>query len=137
MIIFHTIALSISLLLTSCAIAAPKLADTDWHKRRATQCVDVDLNNWKHPARKVLIERGAKISRLQLCNAGKYPVHTVDLPYDPQGQTQEYFEPLYMAMRTANGSWPFALVSTSDQVAIDVSCTKKGTAAAVIEGFAE
>jgi hypothetical protein len=104
----------------------PSLADTHLFAKQVKDCKDVDLNSWHHPTRKVLVDRGASIERVSLCNGGKYPVFYVRFRYDPMGQTRDYFEPLYAAMGTANGKWPFAFVATSDDLVITLSFDANG-----------
>lgn len=88
----------------------PLLSDTRLYREVANNCKNVDLENWQHPTRKVLLERGVILKKVELCNDGKYPIYHVRLPYDPGGQTQDYFNPLYVAMYGANGKWPYAMV---------------------------
>ncbi|MGY3882326.1 hypothetical protein [Aeromonas veronii] len=81
----------------------PLLSDTRLYREVANNCKNVDLENWQHPTRRVLLERGVIFKKVELCNDGKYPIYHVRLPYDPAGQTQDYFNPLYVAMYGANG----------------------------------
>jgi hypothetical protein len=92
----------------------------------AKNCSIEDLRTWRHPVRSVLIERGAKIEQVQLCNDRVYPIFFVRFPYDPQGQTASYFSPLYNAMRRANGGYPFSFVSVADNTIINVSYRQNG-----------
>lgn len=109
------------LILPSLAFALPALEKTELYTTKATDCHDVDLGTWKHPARAVLEKNDIKLERVQLCNNDHYPIFTGDVPYDPTGQTKTYFLPLYQQMRKANGSWPYALVASSDDIIVYVS----------------
>lgn len=109
------------LILPSLAWALPALKDTELFSSKATDCHDVDLRTWQHPARAVLEKNDIKLERVQLCNAGHYPIFTGQVPYDPTGQTKNYFLPLYQELRKANGKWPYAIVATSDDIVVYVS----------------
>lgn len=87
-------------------------------------CKELNLKSWNHPTKQILLSNKVKIERVLLCNAGKYPVFFVDLPYDPQGQTASYFNPLYAKMRKANGGWSYSFVATSDNTIVNVSYTQ-------------
>lgn len=89
---------------------APLLLDTRLYKEVTYNCISADLENWRHPTKKVLLERGVILKKVELCNDKKYPIYHVRLPYDPTGKTQDYFHPLYTAMYKANGKWPYAIV---------------------------
>ncbi len=91
-------------------------------------CTSVDLGSWSHPTKSLLIKKGAKLEQVQLCNNKRYPVFFVDFPYDPQGQTKDYFLPLYAEMKKANGGWPYSFVATSDNTIISIKYEKKGMA---------
>lgn len=109
------------LILPSLAWALPALKDTELYSSKATDCHDVDLKTWQHPARAVLEKHDIKLERVQLCNEGHYPIFTGQVPYDPTGQTKNFFLPLYEEMRKANGKWPYAIVATSDDIVVYVS----------------
>lgn len=109
------------LILPSLVLALPALKDTELYSSKATDCHDVDLATWQHPARVVLEKNDIKLERVQLCNEGHYPVFTGQVPYDPTGQTKTYFLPLYQEMRKANGKWPYAIVANSDNIVVYVS----------------
>ncbi len=88
-------------------------------------CTSVDFGSWNHPTKSLLIQKGAKLEKVQLCNNKRYPVFYVDFPYDPQGQTKDYFLPLYAEMKKANGGWPYSFVATSDNTIISIKYGKK------------
>lgn len=118
----------ILLLLFSSACVAqelPTLKATELFKS-LKGCASVDLGSWNHPTKSLLIQRGAKLEKVQLCNNRRYPVFYVDFPYDPQGQTEDYFLPLYREMKKANGGWPYSFVATSDNTIISIEYGKKG-----------
>jgi hypothetical protein len=100
-------------LLASQAMAYPALKDTELYTQKTTDCQDVDLATWQHPARTVLEKSGIKLERVQLCNQGRYPIFQGEVPYDPQGQTKDFFLPLYEQLRKANGKWPYVLVASN------------------------
>lgn len=124
------------LLLPSLAYALPALEDTELYSSKATDCHDVDLATWKHPARAVLEKNDVKLERVQLCNDGHYPIFTGEVPYDPTGQTKTYFLPLYQQMRKANGKWPYAIVASSDDIVVYVSYPAEEGIALDYEQFA-
>ncbi|MFL1491901.1 hypothetical protein [Pseudomonas antarctica] len=59
----------------------------------------------------------------------------MQVPYDPRGQTKDFFLPLYEHMRKANGKWPCALVVSSDAVVVYVSYPKDDGTSLDYEGF--
>jgi len=69
-------------------------------------------------------DAGVEIIKVQLCNDDKYPIFTVGFKYDPQGVTDDYFDPLYAKMAQANGFWPFSFVDVEDSLIIDVGADK-------------
>ncbi len=129
--------LPLVLLLPALALAGTPLEKTELYTTLASDCHDVDLRTWEHPTRLVLEKNGIKLNRLQLCNGGRYPVFFVDLPYDPQGQTLDFFMPLYEQMRKANGKWPYAFVAGSDGQVVYISYRDDGTIARDFEFFAQ
>lgn len=124
------------LLFTCLASALPTLENTQLYSGTASDCRDVDLAIWQHPTRKVLVKNDIKLERVQLCNGGHYPIFQVQLPYDPRGQTKNYFLQLYEQMRAANGKWPYALVASSDAVVVYVSYPKDDGIALDYESYA-
>lgn len=104
----------------------PELASTELYTRDAKDCHDVDLSTWRHPTRTVLEKSDIKVDKVQLCNGGHYPIFHVQLPYDPQGQTNSFFVPLYHRMKAANGKWPYAIVDTRGNTVVYVSYDKNG-----------
>lgn len=97
---------------------APDLARTEFYTATVHGCRPLDLSTWRHPARQVLLDARATIAKVELCNDGKLPVFTVALPFDPDGQTADYFDKLHANLAYANGFWPYALVDTADDVII-------------------
>jgi len=124
------------LLLPSLAHALPALKDTTLYTTTAHDCHDVDLATWQHPTRTLLEKNNFQLERIQLCNGGHYPIFQVQAPYDPRGQTKDFFLPLYEDMRKANGKWPYALVVSSDAVVVYVSYPKADHISLDYEGFA-
>lgn len=123
------------LLLPSLANALPVLKDTTLYTTTAHDCVDVNLATWQHPTRTLLEKNNFQLERIQLCNGGHYPIFQVQAPYDPRGQTKDFFLPLYEHMRKANGKWPYALVDSSDAVVVYVSYPKDDEISLDYEGF--
>ncbi|MGU9812650.1 hypothetical protein [Pseudomonas sp. LF052] len=123
------------LLLPSLAHALPALKDTMLYTTTAHDCVDVNLTTWQHPTRTLLEKNNFQLERIQLCNGGHYPIFQVQAPYDPRGQTKDFFLPLYEHMRKANGKWPYALVDSSDAVVVYVSYPKDDEISLDYEGF--
>jgi hypothetical protein len=119
------------------AFAAPALEKTDLHSHLANHCRDVALDHWSHPTADVLKKAGVAISKLQLCNGGKYPIFTVRFKFDPNGQTADFFEPLYANMAVANGFWPFSFVDLEDDTIVNVGANRKRELKISFEDFQE
>ncbi|NLR74893.1 MULTISPECIES: hypothetical protein [Leeia] len=123
-----------SLLMSGVVLASgynvdPKpLPQTLLYTRLAKGCEEVSLQGWKHPVKGVFEHNRVKLYRVQLCNERKYPVFYVDVPYDPQGQTGDYFWPLYESLRKANGGWPLSLVAVNNNTVIMLTWRKDGVA---------
>ena len=115
------------LFLPSLALALPALEETELYTKKVTDCHEVDLSTWQHPIRAVFKKADIKLKRVQLCNADRYPIFTVELTYDPTGQTKSYFEPLYWKIHAANGKWPYAMVATSDNLVLYISYSARNT----------
>lgn len=122
-------------LLPSLAYALPALKDTTLYTTTVHDCEDVNLATWQHPTRALLEKNNFQLERIQLCNGGHYPIFQVQAPYDPRGQTKDFFLPLYEHMRKANGKWPYALVDSSDAVVVYVSYPKDDKISLDYEGF--
>ncbi len=118
------------------AAELPLLANTELYSKMVSDCHDVELATWKHPTRAVLEKNAIPIERVQLCNGGHYPIFHVQLPYDPQGQTKDFFIPLYEQMRKANGKWPYAFVASNDAQVLYISYRDNGTIAMDYEFYA-
>ena len=108
------------------AAAPPGLGQTPLYTRLTHDCRTVDLATWTHPTRQVLARHGVTLDKLQICNDNRYPIYTVRFKYDPQGQTSDYFHPLYADMAKANGYWPFSFVDTRDDLIVDVRPDRHG-----------
>lgn len=122
----------LALLLATTSVAwareLPRLPQTRLFTTVATGCSDVAPAGWQHPAKAVLQQKGVIIERVQLCNAGRYPVIHVRFPFDPQGQTEAYFGPLYEALRKATVGTPCAFVSTTDNTVVTLRYAADGRA---------
>jgi hypothetical protein len=99
---------------------ADGLANSVLYEKTAKDCRPVDLAQWSHPTRTVLRQAGVVLLGVQLCNDAKYPIFTVKFKYDPEGQTDRYFDPLYVRMGVANGYFPFSFVDEADREIVDV-----------------
>lgn len=106
----------------------PTLPQTRLYTTLATGCSDANPATWTHPARALLAQKGVILQRVQLCNGGRYPVLTVRFPFDPQGQTEDYFGPLYAEMRKANGGQPYSFVAPTDRTVVSVRYAPDGRA---------
>lgn len=113
------------LLLASTATARelPRLNDTRLFTTLARGCADVAPAAWRHPARAVLQQKGVQVLRVQLCNNRQYPVLHVHFPFDPQGQTEDWFGPLYASLRQA-GAAPLAFVAPRDGSIVYLEATR-------------
>jgi hypothetical protein len=115
-------------LVASSALAAdsPRIADTEFFTKTAWGCQDVRMKGWSHPAEKVLIQRGARLDKVSLCNNKKLPVFYAEIPYDPHlAHNDNYLHSLYHSLLEANGWWPFAIVSMTDNTIIFISGDRK------------
>ncbi len=108
------------------AQAAPTLDKTRLFTELADECRSVQLQGWQHPALAVFEHYAITVTSAQLCNTGEYPIFYVSLKYDPQGQTQDFYQPFYQAMKEALNGKPFAMVSDLDEMAISVSYDAQG-----------
>jgi len=124
------------LLLPSLASALPVLPDTALYASRTSGCHDVDLSTWQHPVRAVFEKADIKLEGVQLCNGDHYAIFTAELPYDPTGQTNPYFHPLYRHIRATNGKWPYAIVASSDNIVVYVSYSEHGVVQVDYEQYA-
>lgn len=106
------------------AAELPELRGTDLFSTVARGCAAVDLPGWHHPARAVLTRPGVTLVKVELCNSRRFPVFFVELQYDPMGNTDDFFGPLYADLSDANGRWPFALVSLKDNEVVEVTPAK-------------
>src|SRR5579871_3659596 len=109
-----SVSLLVSVLIFAQPAGATPLAGSDLYTKIAHDCHSLDLSKWQHPTRTVMENAGVQIIKVELCNGGKYPIFTVGFKYDPQGQTDDYFDPLYANMAQANGFWPYSFVDTED-----------------------
>lgn len=84
-------------------------------------CRPVDPATWKHPALDVVRQRkSTHLHWVKLCASDAYPVFGVRFDFDPQGQTKDFFYPLYLDMLAATGGRPFAFVEFQDYLLIQV-----------------
>jgi hypothetical protein len=105
---------------SSAALPTPDLSSTTLYTKTVHGCQAVDLTTWQHPVRRVLQAAQAQIVKVELCNGLKFPVFTVVLPYDVDGQADRYFHRLYAGLAEANGFWPYALVDLANNLVTTV-----------------
>jgi hypothetical protein len=113
--------LVVFILMTRPAVAAPTLEQTELYSKITNGCRSIALAHWRHPTAQVLKKADVTLSKVELCNGGKYPIFTVHFKYDPRATTSFYFNPLYAKMAASNGFWPFSFVDADDNVVINVS----------------
>ena len=106
------------------AAPSPELSATTLYSTTVHGCQAVDLTTWQHPTRTVLQAAKVPLKKVQLCNDGRFPVFTVDLPYDVDGPNDRLLHKLYADLADANGFWSYALVDLPDAVVITVAADK-------------
>lgn len=106
--------------------------------RFGADCQALDLPRWHHPTRLVIEKRPeAHLQWVVLCRNQTFPVFGMDFDYDPQGQTDSFFHPLFHDLLTANGHWAYAIVDARDDLVITISGGKKDTLTVDYAGLAE
>jgi hypothetical protein len=115
------VALGSLYVINSHADTLPPIEKTALFTKIARDCQTIELNQWNHPIRSILGKYKIKIEQVQLCNSNKYPIFFVDLPYDPMGPNENFYNPLFDKVRTANGKWPYSFVDTNDNTIINIS----------------
>ena len=103
---------------------APALPSTKFYTQTVHGCSDVDLATWQHPTRPLLTSADLQLEKVQLCNDRTFPVFTVAAKYDPEGDTDSFYHPLYAKLASANGWWSYALIDTRHDVIVTVDVTK-------------
>jgi hypothetical protein len=100
----------------------PQMAGTfDLGPQLGKGCRPVDLNAWQHPALQTIRQRKeAHLQWVQLCAGDSYPVFGADFDFDPQGQTKDFFYPLFIDTLQANQGRPLAFVAIKDRLLIQV-----------------
>lgn len=96
----------------------PNLSSSTLYTSIAKECQTIDLNNWSHPTREVLIKYKAKIIKVELCNNKKYPIFTIKgLAFDLSSQPNEKStRDFFYALLKANAKWDYAVIDTDSQV---------------------
>ncbi|ADW17744.1 hypothetical protein Despr_1592 [Desulfobulbus propionicus DSM 2032] len=103
------------------SLAASAEPPLDLSQQLGRDCHPVDARAWKSPALEIVRQRPkTELQWVQLCREGQYPVFGVRFAYDPQGQTNDFFYPLFLDVLEANGHRPFAFVETQDRLLIEV-----------------
>ena len=89
-------------------------------------CEAIDLGPWTHPVRDEVEKRSeAHLLWAALCDEQRYPVFGMEFDYDPNGQTNDFFRPLFYDLLQANGRWPYAIIVPSSKLMIVVSGKSK------------
>lgn len=117
-----------SVFLPSTSFAAGgSIYNTELYTLIAKGCKEIDLGAWRHATKNVLLERGAKIRKVEICNGGVYPIFYTEFQYDPQLEaTDDYFSPLYSKLLEANGRWSYSIVDIADRVIINIRPKERG-----------
>ncbi|AWH89605.1 hypothetical protein HYN51_14235 [Limnobaculum parvum] len=113
----------------------PSLEKTKLFTEITHDCQDVVLKDWKPATRDVLAKYGVDVTAAKLCNSSDYPVFYVSLKYDPQGQTADFYQPFYQAMKKANKDLPYSMVSDLDELIINVTYGPLGETRTDFERF--
>ena len=117
--------------------ALPKLTETKLMSHHGSDCKAVDLKTWKHPTRMVLAKNKVPLTRLDLCEGGRFPIFYVTFQYDPMlATTDSFFLPFYGAMWKANGRNPIGFVVTSSNETIELAGAGKSQPEDLHEQFA-
>ncbi|SQI37029.1 Uncharacterised protein [Leminorella richardii] len=115
--------------------AAPTLDKTRLFTELTSGCHSVQIPGWQNPALAVFDRFAITVTSAQLCNADEYPVFYVSLKYDPQGQTQDFYQPFYQAMKEALNGKPYSMVSDLDEMTIGVSYSAEGSVKTEFERY--
>ncbi|MBK5144996.1 hypothetical protein I2494_14965 [Budviciaceae bacterium BWR-B9] len=113
----------------------PSLEKTRLFTEITHDCRDVVLKDWKPATRDVLAKYDVDVTAAKVCNGGDYPVFYVSLKYDPQGQTADFYQPFYEAMKKANKDRPYSMVSDLDELIINVTYGQMGETRTDFERF--
>jgi hypothetical protein len=90
-------------------------------------CHALDLADWRSDARSALEERqAAHLQWVMRCRNDGLLVLGAVFDYDPQGQTEDFFRPLYLAVLRANADEPYAIVDKPDNLIVNVKPTPDG-----------
>ncbi|OAN49312.1 hypothetical protein A6A04_04140 [Paramagnetospirillum marisnigri] len=116
---------------------AAMAGETLFQTQIASDCRPIQMATWSHPTKEVMAERQVRLLKAELCREDKFPVFTVKFPYDPQGATESYFNPLYVEMAAANGNWPFAFVDPEDNLVVTVIPSGRNTVRLEYEPWSE
>ena len=106
---------------------AAMAGETLFQTQIASGCRSIQMAKWRHPTKEVMAGRQVRLLKAELCREDKFPVFTVKFPFDPQGATDSYFNPLYVEMAAANGDWPFAFVDPEDNLVVTVIPSGRNT----------
>lgn len=106
----------------------PTLDQTRLFTEIALDCQDVDMKAWTHQTRRVLANPSSEILQIKLCNDKTYPIFFLKLKYDPQGQTSNYYKPLYAKMKKANAGRPYSIISVEDNLTMNITYRTMGMA---------
>jgi hypothetical protein len=104
--------------------AAPPVEQVDYpglNDHLGQDCRTIDPATWKHPALEVVRQRpSTHLQWVKLCSKDAYPVFGVRFDFDPQGQTKDFFHPLFWDVLAANDGRPLAFVEIQDHLLIQL-----------------
>jgi hypothetical protein len=87
----------------SSEIAGPSPQDVDLDDRLGQKCQPVDPGLWQHPVLHTLQQRqGVHLQWIQRCGDQGYLIFGADFDHDPQGQTNDFFYPLFIDVLEAD-----------------------------------
>lgn len=105
----------------SSEIAGPSPQDVDLDDRLGQKCQPVDPGLWQHPVLHTLQQRqGVHLQWIQRCGDQGYLIFGADFDHDPQGQTNDFFYPLFIDVLEANSGQPLALVAVQERLLIQL-----------------
>lgn len=82
-----------------------------------------DIDNWEHPVKNVLKDKGIPISKLELIENRTYPTFYVTL--SEEIVRKEAIEDLIEEVAKANGFWDYSFVDESNNIKIEVFIDKE------------
>ncbi len=86
-----------------------------------SECILETLVGSSRSALTVMKTANAEPRFLATCMNGAHPIFAADFPYDPQGQTSDYFYPLYIETFQANDNSDFSFLAIQDQLLLTLT----------------